>query len=174
VEARGLTVEPPQRRIGEMAATYLAAVRAVQPSGPYRLLGYSMGGKIAHEMARRLREAGEEVELLAILDIPALAPLIDSDPSDLPDLPEITLAHHEASRAWTPEIFDGRILLLVAAEGEAGGADDPDDPALGWGAFATGGVEAVVVPGGHYDMLAPPNVASVAAALVSRTLGAFR
>ncbi len=165
VEARGLTGEPPQRRIGEMAATYLAAVRAVQPTGPYRLLGYSMGGKVAHEMARRLREAGEEVALLAILDIPAVVPAADLDPADSADVPAITLAHHEASRAWMPEIFDGRLLLLAAAEGEG---RDADDPALGWGVFATGGVEIVVVPGGHYDMLAPPHVASVATALAYR------
>ncbi|HEY2737801.1 MAG TPA: hypothetical protein VGK45_05310 [Thermoanaerobaculia bacterium] len=75
-----------------------------------------------------------------------MVPPADFDPADSADLPEITLAHHEASRAWMPGIFDGRLLLLAAAEGEG---RDADDPALGWGAFVTGGVDTVVVPGGH-------------------------
>jgi amino acid adenylation domain-containing protein len=51
-----------------MAAGYLAAVRTVQPHGPYLLGGWSMGGVVAFEMARQLRESGEEVALLALLD----------------------------------------------------------------------------------------------------------
>ncbi|GAA0799437.1 non-ribosomal peptide synthetase [Spirilliplanes yamanashiensis] len=47
---------------------HLARLRAVQPSGPYRLLGWSYGGLVAHDLAVRLRAAGEQVELLAIMD----------------------------------------------------------------------------------------------------------
>jgi thioesterase domain-containing protein len=54
--------------VEEMAAEYLRAVRAVRLAGPYRLGGWSVGGVIAFEMARRLHAAGEEVELLALLD----------------------------------------------------------------------------------------------------------
>ncbi|MFF4398372.1 amino acid adenylation domain-containing protein [Streptomyces sp. NPDC001480] len=54
--------------LGEVAAEYVDRVRAVQPSGPYHLLGWSFGGVVAHEMARRLRAAGEEVAYLANLD----------------------------------------------------------------------------------------------------------
>jgi thioesterase domain-containing protein len=54
--------------IQEMAAAYLAAVRTVQPGGPFLLGGWSMGGVVAFEMARQLRENGEEVSLLALLD----------------------------------------------------------------------------------------------------------
>ena len=43
-----------------MAGRYLDEVRARQPAGPYHLGGWSMGGAIAVEMARRLRESGEE------------------------------------------------------------------------------------------------------------------
>ena len=44
--------------IGEFAALYIERVRAVQPDGPYHLLGWSVGGTIAHEMAVQLRESG--------------------------------------------------------------------------------------------------------------------
>jgi len=53
----------------EMAALYLEALRAVQPEGPYRLGGWSMGGVVAFEMARQLAARGEAVEQLAVLDV---------------------------------------------------------------------------------------------------------
>ncbi|RKH00364.1 amino acid adenylation domain-containing protein, partial [Corallococcus sp. CA053C] len=51
-----------------MATRYLDAVRGVQPTGPYRLGGWSMGGRVAYEMARQLRLQGEAVELLVVID----------------------------------------------------------------------------------------------------------
>ncbi|MGC9379069.1 amino acid adenylation domain-containing protein [Streptomyces sp. MH13] len=69
LQARGLARdEEPPASVGEMADDYLARIREVQPEGPYHLLGWSFGGLVAHEMAVRLREAGEEVALLALLD----------------------------------------------------------------------------------------------------------
>ncbi|GHF34910.1 dimodular nonribosomal peptide synthase [Kitasatospora xanthocidica] len=52
----------------ELAAHYADRLREVQPEGPYRLLGWSTGGIIAHAVAVRLQELGQDVELLAILD----------------------------------------------------------------------------------------------------------
>ncbi|WUR15612.1 amino acid adenylation domain-containing protein [[Empedobacter] haloabium] len=46
----------------------LAIVRGVQAAGPYRLLGYSLGGTIAYALAARLRALGEEVSFLGLLD----------------------------------------------------------------------------------------------------------
>jgi amino acid adenylation domain-containing protein/non-ribosomal peptide synthase protein (TIGR01720 family) len=54
--------------IEEMAADYVAQIRAVQPAGPYHLLGWSLGGLVIHAMATQLRAAGQEVGLLANLD----------------------------------------------------------------------------------------------------------
>jgi amino acid adenylation domain-containing protein len=58
----------PHDRIEDMAAFYLQEIREVQPRGPYLLAGWSMGGLIALETAERLRAAGEEVVLVAMLD----------------------------------------------------------------------------------------------------------
>ncbi|KQW87440.1 hypothetical protein ASC94_29105 [Massilia sp. Root418] len=69
VQARGLQGEAaPLRRIEEMAAEYIALVKARQPTGPYTLVGHSMGGCIAYEMAHQLRGAGEDVAMLALID----------------------------------------------------------------------------------------------------------
>ncbi|HEX5497471.1 MAG TPA: amino acid adenylation domain-containing protein, partial [Mycobacteriales bacterium] len=51
-----------------LAAGYVAALRAQQPHGPYRLAGHSMGGTIAYQMACALAEAGERVEPLVLFD----------------------------------------------------------------------------------------------------------
>lgn len=69
LQSRGLDGDaPPAADLGEMAREYVARLRTVQPHGPYHLLGWSMGGVVAHEMARMLCAEGEQVALLALLD----------------------------------------------------------------------------------------------------------
>ncbi|MET9662689.1 amino acid adenylation domain-containing protein [Streptomyces sp. NPDC006510] len=69
LQAKELT-SPSDRPAGieEMADGYVAEIRAVQAHGPYHLLGWSFGGLVAHAVAARLEEQGEEVALLALLD----------------------------------------------------------------------------------------------------------
>ncbi|WP_433731580.1 amino acid adenylation domain-containing protein [Nocardia sp. CA-129566] len=59
---------PGPTSIEEMAERYFDEIRAVQPDGPYHLLGWSLGGAIAHAIAVEMRAAGAEVALLALLD----------------------------------------------------------------------------------------------------------
>ena len=69
IQARGIAeraILP--RSIPEMAADYIAEIRRICPSGPYRLLGWSFGGNVAYEMACQLQHAGAEVGLLMLLD----------------------------------------------------------------------------------------------------------
>jgi thioesterase domain-containing protein len=54
--------------VDELANDYLEAMRAVQPHGPYQLVGFCRGAQIAHEMARSLQQAGQTVALLGVLD----------------------------------------------------------------------------------------------------------
>ncbi|HSU12937.1 amino acid adenylation domain-containing protein [Longimicrobium sp.] len=56
------------RPLAQIAAEHVAAVRAVQPAGPYHLAGWSFGGFLAYEMAVQLRRAGEEVAFVGLLD----------------------------------------------------------------------------------------------------------
>lgn len=68
-QARGLARgHGPHTSVEAMATEYLASIKARQPYGPYNLCGYSFGGLVAFEIARKLREAGDEVGLLALLD----------------------------------------------------------------------------------------------------------
>ncbi|BAI60305.1 putative peptide synthetase [Methanocella paludicola SANAE] len=55
--------------IEELARRLIEDVKAVQPHGPYNLLGYCAGGAVAYEMAARLRSAGEEIGFLGLIDL---------------------------------------------------------------------------------------------------------
>ena len=69
IRARGLAPrESPETRIEEMAESYIGTIQSVQPRGPYALAGYSFGGLVAYEMARRLTRLGERVEWLGLID----------------------------------------------------------------------------------------------------------
>ncbi len=54
--------------IEAMAAVYVERIRAIQPTGPYNLFGWSFGGLVAHEMAAQLEAAGETVATLTLVD----------------------------------------------------------------------------------------------------------
>lgn len=56
----------PTRTLGKMASRYASAIRETQPAGPYRLIGWSMGGVLAYETARLLGD----VALVVLIDAP--------------------------------------------------------------------------------------------------------
>jgi phthiocerol/phenolphthiocerol synthesis type-I polyketide synthase D len=56
------------RTIESKATRYIELIKEVQPRGPYRLGGWSLGGGIAYEMGRQLRAAGEPVDIVAMID----------------------------------------------------------------------------------------------------------
>lgn len=73
IEAQGIDGTLPfLETIEEMASLYVRHIFAVDPIGPYRLIGYSGGGVIAFEMAQIIQRSGREVEFLGMLD--TLAP----------------------------------------------------------------------------------------------------
>ena len=54
--------------LDEVCDRHLATLRKQQPHGPYYLMGYSLGGTLAHAIAARLQEQGEKVAFLGLLD----------------------------------------------------------------------------------------------------------
>ncbi len=59
---------PLPESIDALAERYVSEIRRIQPHGPYHLLGWSLGGAIAHAMAVRLQAEGESVPSLVMLD----------------------------------------------------------------------------------------------------------
>ncbi len=94
IRARGaVRGETPHTRIDAMAVDYVNEIKQRQPRGPYYLCGYSSGGLVAFEIARRLHEAGDAVGFVGLLDT-TLSPV------------------RWPSRSWLSDV--GRRLALLA------------------------------------------------------------
>jgi thioesterase domain-containing protein/acyl carrier protein len=172
--------------IEEMAADYVAQIRAVQPTGPYHLLGWSFGGLVAHAMATHLRQLDEPVALLVIVDgYPVEArraeeagrerrePPPDSEetPERAPRMPEemvrVNAAHIAMTDRFTPGVFDGDVLLFVATE------EHPESTLIenapdSWTRYVCGGVERVDLAAAHHTMLQGKAAAQIGRTIASR------
>jgi len=72
LQARGLDgIEKPLDSIPEIAKHYLSEVLEHNPTGPYAVAGYSLGGIIAAEMVHQLKAMNKEVKFLGVIDTDA-------------------------------------------------------------------------------------------------------
>jgi thioesterase domain-containing protein len=148
----------PYTNLQALAAHYVQSIRTIQPEGPYYLGGWCVGGIIAYAMAKQLRDAGQEVALLALLDS---APPMDGNGSTVND------ANLFAQFAWDL----GRLLgknLPVSFKIALLGLLDAALPVIGDQPVDTGLVAAFVT-----DLLAEivgPDAATMYASLKELTL----
>ncbi|AXE82377.1 non-ribosomal peptide synthetase [Streptomyces atratus] len=179
------------RTVPEMAADYIERIRSAQASGPYRLLGWSYGGAVAHEMAVQLQAAGDEVSALVILDqYPwqrqdgEAVDHADETEADLDAKADrlIEVVRREAGGALgaaTEEEYRtfARILQnhrTIRADHEHGRFDGdallivaeqskPQGEATGelWKPYITGEITETGVPCTHYEMAKPETLADV-------------
>ncbi len=90
VQARGIDGrQPPHRALTAMASDYVTAIRDVLNDGPCHLLGWSLGGNIAYEVARQFRHCGGDVGMLVMLDSGRLA---SSEPASEDDFVSLIAA----------------------------------------------------------------------------------
>jgi aspartate racemase len=68
VQSRGLDGGPLATSFAEMIGDYADQILAIQPEGPYLLLGWSYGGIVAHALAHRLSERAKRIGFLGIVD----------------------------------------------------------------------------------------------------------
>ncbi|WP_223778405.1 non-ribosomal peptide synthetase [Streptomyces sp. 135] len=201
VQARGLAEqEPMPRSVEEMAADYAEQIRSVQPTGPYHLLGWSFGGLIAHAIATRFEEQGEQVRLLAVLDgYPEGSGGADlGRRSDGPDEESASVRTQRGRTLGldagmddslrsnmqavidnigrltphhTPRRFHGDLLLFVAAE------DRPAELTASaaresWQPYVAGDVESHEIAASHYTMLQPVPSSDIGSILAAKLLAA--
>jgi len=128
--------------VRDMAADYIKQMQTVQPAGTYHLLGYSLGGIIAHEIAVQLQRQGAGVANLIIGDAYPPSPPPDDQATDrirsprdedreLPSEEDriahtLTLVRREAGRVLgaiseeemsrLAEIFHNAFILMSAHE----------------------------------------------------------
>ncbi|WP_051807117.1 non-ribosomal peptide synthetase [Streptomyces sp. NRRL F-2664] len=186
LQAPNLAGGPAAESLDQLVETYLAVMIGVQPSGPYRLLGWSLGGVIAHALACRLQARGEEVSLLALLDAypggggGAGTPRHGEGPEadgadggaaavasavDGLGLPAGTIAAMRANHRgadgllarFTPGLYRGTLLHFRA--------EDAPQEAARWGAFTDGDVQVHTVAEDHDGVLDTGAVHRVAQVL---------
>jgi pimeloyl-ACP methyl ester carboxylesterase len=160
--------------VEDMATDYIHAIQMCQPQGPYFLGGYSFGGLIAFEMAHQLLQQGQQIALLVLLDSGGPNEGRAEQRSLLTrfsDFGRVLLARgchvylrperrlpmrlrlpyflglcRQASQAYRPPIYPGRLVLLRAL-------DNPRDPYKRWGGMSVEGLDVYEVPGSHFTML---------------------
>ena len=157
-----------------MAADYLREIKTRQPIGPYYLCGYSFGGLVAVEIARRLAESGNEVGLVGLFDTmlsPLRAPLrawrslinqrtarfVRSAPVRSI---KVAVSGLIASARYRPRFYRGQLTLFAPVAREAG------LPSLAtiWRQHARS-LATIETAGEHDTMLSALNADSTAALL---------
>jgi thioesterase domain-containing protein/acyl carrier protein len=175
--------------IDGLAAYYVRRIRAIQPHGPYHLLGWSFGGNVAQAMAGALRAAGERVALLALLDAypadpdddrgdlgerQALAAVLESlggadalstvDADTVSVIRSVFTTHVAMRRSHVPPAYDGDVVFFEATLDKPGDAPTPH----AWDPYLRGAVEHHAVPCTHGGMTRPEPLTAIAAVLAAR------
>ncbi|MEH6630601.1 MAG: amino acid adenylation domain-containing protein [Halopseudomonas aestusnigri] len=118
LQSPGLCGAEQPSRLEDLAALHVAALRAHQPQGPYRLSGWSFGGVLAYEVAQQLTAAGEVVASLDLIDsyTPAAVQVLEKK------LNEAWSIDVETARvlAFATDILCGNSEVLVELERMAG------------------------------------------------------
>jgi len=170
----------PDLRIEDMAAHCITMMRRVQPEGPYRIMGYSMAGLLAFEVARTLRAEGIEVSKLVLLDsdLPPAAGAMTEKVLRKP-LKAMRLAGSLVGQSLGLGAPDGPVTRDAARVGAqfryrpkpcAGDAilitsvvrDDKTTLTDRWRGLVTGELVTAEVPGSHLSMMQDPNVSNLA------------
>jgi amino acid adenylation domain-containing protein len=72
LQAKGLDgKEKPLETLEEIAAHYISEIMTVDLEGPYAVAGFSLGGRIAFEMAQQLTAMGKKVSFIGLFDAAA-------------------------------------------------------------------------------------------------------
>jgi thioesterase domain-containing protein len=174
--------------IRDLAALYASELREVQPEGPYLLGGYSAGALIGIEVARSLRQDGDEVPYLALFDpnsvkytsffdralrgyfsrsVLALAPLMERWHVRSWEILAAFVtdkglqSHFQVLGDYQPEPYPGEMTLFRASQSRW----LPYSRIGGFKEIARGGLRVHVTPGNHHTFIRHPHVVEVAARL---------
>lgn len=154
--------------IGAMADSFLAEIRNIQPQGLYTLVGYSMGGAIAFEIARRLESEGAEVELILLDTVPETASQKEgleqfNEGNTQTELDEWLAIINIEDKARMSEVYNhhSRLINEYVISGAVRGNihafhrnDEPiTDHVSEWAVYTSGSFEAEILPGTHFDFL---------------------
>ena len=117
----GIAPDEPETETAEtlddLLDEYVAAMRTVQPEGPYHLLGWSFGGRLAQHLAARLQAQGDEVAFIGLLDA---YPTEESALEGVAGGDAMWRGFLDANGITAPEDVELDVRTVLAMLGEAG------------------------------------------------------
>lgn len=151
----------------DIVAHYFTLIRKTQPKGPYYLVGYSYGGAILFEVANKLLQLGEKINLLALIDSWAIhSSYLKNEESfkeylrQTNQLPEeiINLAWQREQKFVNHEFhtIDQEILLYKAAKLTTP-YQDIKEPYNGWSKYNKSEILCHAINSDHDNMLSNEN-----------------
>ncbi|MCH5586165.1 amino acid adenylation domain-containing protein [Shimazuella sp. AN120528] len=152
----------------EMIDYYVSLIKQVQPAGPYRLGGWSLGGVLAHGVTAKLEQMGDTVEFLAMIDSTwldqeesellyqqlksgAFLPTIDSEKNKLWLANGIAFARYQLENMVRTPIH----LFVAENRSQTIGSSN-------WAPWTASTVYANIVDGNHVSLLEKANVKKLA------------
>jgi thioesterase domain-containing protein/acyl carrier protein len=175
--------------IEDLCESYIEQILVVQPSGAYKLLGWSFGAIAAHAIATRMQQRGLAIASLIMIDgclcqsepspeemfIGELEPLLerlasykeyrDASGSLQRTMVERMCAVHKNNFRLSyypdPQVFRGDVMFVTPTVGRLSSQEDV------WGPYIRGKVAEVKVPIHHNVLLEPEAVELYAARLAS-------
>lgn len=155
----------------------IAAIKQIQPQGPYVLLGYSAGGNYAYHVAAAMQSQGEQIRALILIDsirIIEVSILSDQEKQDVIELAlqesQLTVLDKERVRstmtAYLDFILQHPNRSELSAELYCLSAQDQNVLSLpgngfsrDWAASTRGTVTHYQGEGNHFQILTPPQLA---------------
>ncbi|KAK2758595.1 Type I Iterative PKS [Arachnomyces sp. PD_36] len=177
--------------------SFVAAIRAVKPTGPFNLAGYSLGAIYAYDVARQLLQQHEQVDSLILVDMavpravdPGISPTHEQvkDAGFIPLTGRQTNSQKEHVARTVQAMIDYRItpsppsqrprkVVLVSSKSGLGAGKKSDlaqwaqgnsSASRGWEKLV-GPMETHEIEGEHFSLFRPPAVNAVAK-ILSNTL----
>lgn len=154
--------------VASMAESYLTAIQKIQPEGPYCLIGYSFGGTLLYEIAKKIQDKNEKIKLLCLIDSWPVFSKIQHDEQHIKkslQTPTIDLPNALINLTWeriqlllrhTPTKTKQEMLLIKALE--------PSDDYLSiahplnhWSTFNSGKITCLPINANHESIINNKN-----------------
>ncbi|MGW2817874.1 amino acid adenylation domain-containing protein [Streptomyces sp. NPDC001415] len=193
IQAKGFDGKTPlPGSIDDMVADYTAEILAVQPQGPYHLMGLSIGGTLAHAIAAELQRQKHEVALLALLDSAPGSHLREQAPPTATEIREYFTEHLTgvSGTADGEEFLTNAVSVIVnhtmlmpefhqpVFRGDAvffNAVPKPEGTFAGlWRPYIRGTVHEHDIDSAHGDMYLPGPAAEICRIIGESTRGKFR